>query len=418
MKWNDLSLADVRAIVDVAQAVEAGVDELRLVDAAAFSGARISMMPGKPVMITLPELVFPEIEGLCTGACTDTVLQVQEAFEAEAERMASVRGLAQRMAAPTAPEPVGEAEALRQTAAWMVTPSADDGEAVDYDAPCEACQGACTRCGAPLADDSDDLFCLACAAEAEDEARALGILPPLDMTDGTEDDPFLVAPASPTETVIVAEGPATAAAAEAVTCDTAETLGRPAPWSEADDQTAIWMAANGHRPEDIAARVGRPVEGTKFRLKNKLRDRIAEARAQIEAAGQPAQPDEPGAITTEDPAQEALPEEAASGAAAEPEPPEAGGGSPTPGAPAGIDPDLWAHIQAVPRGKIWTLKRDTDLLDLAVLGWPIEEIASEIRVVAKELKPRFEVLTDGKRWKRADVLAALQLLGALAQAAE
>ena len=72
----------------------------------------------------------------------------------------------------------------------------------------------------------------------------------------------------------------------------------------------------------------------------------------------------------------------------------------------------------MPRGKIWTLKRDTDLLDLAVLGWPIEEIASEIRVVAKELKPRFEVLTDGKRWKRADVLAALQLLGALAQAAE
>lgn len=380
MKWNDLSFADVQAMMNVIGAVEESVGQLALVGDISIDDLRISMVPGKPVTFTLPSLVFPEVGGLCSGACTDTVAQGQEAFEAEAERMASVRGLVQRMAAPTAPEPVGEAEALRQTVAWL---------ARGPEVASRVCsEPECVGCGFELAMAGDEL-CVQCRSDA-----ALRELE--DKTDGTDDDPFLVAPTSP---------------AEAPTCDTSETLGRPALWSEADDQTAIWMTANGHPAEAVAARVGRPVEGTKWRLKNKLRDRIAEARALIsEAAGQPARPDEPGAITTEDPAQDAAPEEpdAALAAVVAPVPPEAGGGTNL--APAGIDPDLWAHAQAVPRGKIWTLQRDLELLELAELGWSPDEIGLELHVVGKEIKPRFDVLTAARRWKRAEVLAALREL--------
>jgi len=84
-----------------------------------------------------------------------------------------------------------------------------------------------------------------------------------------------------------------------------------------------------------------------------------------------------------------------------------------------LDP-LQRHIDATRVNKDgWTLQRDFDLLDLAIVGWQVNEISLELGMQAKLIKPRLDVLTGlytdeatGKqvrRFKREAVRDALQV---------
>lgn len=109
---------------------------------------------------------------------------------------------------------------------------------------------------------------------------------------------------------------------------------------------------------------------------------------------------------------------------ARPDPlPVAGDQRRTPEADAATDADgaaapvyaLKTHLAQVPRKAPWTLEKDQELFHLAALNWPMGDIALELRVAVPELKARFDMLTDKRRFARADVLAALtaQMLAAV-----
>ncbi|WP_101339747.1 hypothetical protein [Cereibacter azotoformans] len=397
MKWNDLSLedlADIAYTTDVTARIAASAAELLAIEE---GRVRVSMVPGKPVAIRLP-IELPAVDDEKTGCiwCADTSDEefIDHLGNTDEEAVARQRQLADRtrdamraeaaaehyrtadratdlfprMGAPT---PVGQEEALRQTAAWLVTPHPEDGEAVDYEVPCAECQGEC---------DADN----ACRYD--------------DATDGTDDDPYLVA--SPRAQVVhVAEGPVTAAVFEA-----AQRAG-----TVCDEAAIVADRDGGMKRADLAAKYGQ----TEPQIQAVL---MRAAKRAKETAGQPARPDEPGAITAVDPVQEAVPETAAPASAEPTVPLEAGGG--TIPCPPSVDAELWQHVQDVPRDRTWTLQRDHDLLGFAELGWPAHEIALEIQVPSAELKPRFKVLTASNRWKRADVLEALRALVPEAQVAE
>lgn len=396
MKWSDLSLedlADIAYTTDVTSRIAASAAELLAVEE---GRVRVSMVPGKPVAILLPiqlPAVDPEQEG-CIW-CADTsdeefIEQLGNTDEEAVQKVLSAQLFALNASSmpadlgfqplspdpvvPTgAPTPVGQEEALRQTAAWLVKPHPEDGEAVDYDAPAAEAhdvdpapsesaapdpepQPSCVWCADEMAEPGSDA-CRDCQERRAEQAEAE--VPP-----------------------------------EPAVCD---------------DADIVAARDAGMKRAELAEMFGR----TEPQIQAVL---MRAAKRAKETAGQPARSDEPGAITAEDPIEDAVPEPAAP-ASAEPEvPPEAGGG--TMMAPDGIDPDLWTHVQSVPRDRTWTLQRDYDLLGFAELGWPMHEISLELQVPSAELKPRFKVLTASNRWKRADVLEALRALVPGAQAAE
>jgi hypothetical protein len=201
------------------------------------------------------------------------------------------------------------------------------------------------------------------------------------------------------------------------------------PWTAEEDATAIEVFTQhrlaGHSVKmsrDLTAvALHRPVEGTGWRLRHVLGARVA---AILDAAGPTA---------TVDPVPEPVthpPEMAA------PYAPSGGivrlsgatlrnthnmmfscpGVVPPPApvvpatVPAAPPPSLAQHLRDVPRGLIWTLERDADLLRLSCLGWPLQEIVVEMDLSDRDIKARFEVLLDGKRFKRAEVNIALQAM--------
>lgn len=163
--------------------------------------------------------------------------------------------------------------------------------------------------------------------------------------------------------------------------------GKPPAWTEDEDDRLVDMVAfsvsglgeSRHAAAAIAAdRLGRPVEGTRYRVKAKLADRIDARIAELAGEDQ----------SHSAPANPALDAPVAA---------ESGGGSPNPLAPAApnrAEPmSLAAHIAALPRKNGWTLKRDADLMDLAIEGWKSDEIAIEFGVSPHEVKERFDLLT-------------------------
>lgn len=60
----------------------------------------------------------------------------------------------------------------------------------------------------------------------------------------------------------------------------------------------------------------------------------------------------------------------------------------------------------------WTLAQDIELLELLELEWTVNEIALETRMLAADVKKRFELLTDkrGAKYPRDMVLARLKML--------
>ncbi|RIA01355.1 hypothetical protein D1122_01455 [Cereibacter sphaeroides] len=396
MNWNDLSLEDLAEIAyttDVTARIAASAAELLAVEE---GRVRVSMVPGKPVAILLP-VQLPAVEPEQAGCiwCADTsdeefIEQLGNTDEEAVEKVLSsqlVALKASRLPAGVsfqplvpdpvtpagAPTPVGQEEALRQTAAWLVTPHPEDGEAVDYDAPATVAHDEDAAAAEPASPDPEPQpSCVWCADEVAEPG-----------SDACQDCRERRAELAEAE---VPPGP--------VVCD---------------DADIVAARDAGMKRADLAEKFGR----TEPQIQAVL---MRAAKRAKETAGQPARSDEHGAITAEDPIEDAVPEPAAP-ASAEPEvPPEAGGG--TMMAPDGIDPDLWAHVQSVQRDRTWTLQRDYDLLGFAELGWPMHEISLELQVPSAELKPRFKVLTASNRWKRAEVLEALRALVPGAQAAE
>lgn len=84
---------------------------------------------------------------------------------------------------------------------------------------------------------------------------------------------------------------------------------------------------------------------------------------------------------------------------------------------AATDP-LAAHLAGVPRDRGWTLQNDDALMRLACLGWPPQEIDAEMDIAPGAAKARFDLLTAKRRYRLDEVLAALQTLLPLADAAE
>jgi hypothetical protein len=73
-------------------------------------------------------------------------------------------------------------------------------------------------------------------------------------------------------------------------------------------------------------------------------------------------------------------------------------------------PSLEQYLAAVPRDATWTLETDAELMRLALLGWPPDEIALELDVKFADVTPRFRLLTDGKRFSRDRVNDQLQVM--------
>lgn len=218
------------------------------------------------------------------------------------------------------------------------------------------------------------------------------------------------------------------------------TFGGAAVWTPEEDARLVDLVASGMVRMGLgktaairaaAAELARPEQGTAFRCHHKLKARIDaaisalamdQAQTEIPDVAPPApigdEPDvEPGQREAETAVRaagsidgqlaDAADLDAKSRAAAI-----AHGNGPE------VDA-LQKHIDATRINKDgWTLQRDFDLLDLAIVGWQVNEISLEIGVMAKLIKPRLDVLTGlhtdeatGKqvrRFKREAVRDALQ----------
>jgi hypothetical protein len=193
-------------------------------------------------------------------------------------------------------------------------------------------------------------------------------------------------------------------------------------WSAEEDtlliETCAWQMFHAGLSLNAAAEIAagvlqRPVQGTQFRAKAGLKGRIMARLAERKAGNNvenmiaiPAGPPVTDPVRTE--TVNEGPEDA-KGAQALPqaasEPVVAGTGSPL--NLHGLT-ELETHVSQVKRDKVWTLQRDRDLLHFAIAGWPDHEIALELSVPLAEIKPRFNVLTRARTFKRDYVLAALE----------
>lgn len=159
----------------------------------------------------------------------------------------------------------------------------------------------------------------------------------------------------------------------------------PQPWTEDEDALAVRLKLDGVPVAEIAKRLDRPLEGTKFRLYNKLRDRIEAARDRGKAVKPQTGAPAGGHVATPAAKEKAEAEQV------DPAKPET----------------LADHIAALPRNGDWTLAQDADLMRLAQLGWNPDDLAAEMDRKAVDIQARFKVLTDKGRFPRAAVAAHL-----------
>lgn len=170
-------------------------------------------------------------------------------------------------------------------------------------------------------------------------------------------------------------------------------------WTQADDKAAIdayvasILASEPIKTatENAAYAVGRPLEGTRWRLKNVLADQLAEA---LKIASEIPAP--PVADPSTAPAEDNRSGEAAD--APKPTPPAA----PVPAPTADL---LDAHLADMPRNGTWTPERDLDLARMSVEnGWSIQDIAVDFGMDAGAVKDRWDALTGLHRDPKTDKL--------------
>jgi hypothetical protein len=193
-------------------------------------------------------------------------------------------------------------------------------------------------------------------------------------------------------------------------------------WTAEEDtlliETCAWQMFNADLSLNAAAKIAagilqRPVQGTQFRakagLKGRIMARLAERKAGNNVENMVAIPSGPPVTASVRTAAVNEGPKDAKGAPALPqvasEPAVAGAGSSL--TPHGLS-ELDAHVRDVKRDKTWTLQRDDDLLHFAIAGWPDHEIALELGVPLGEIKPRFNVLTKARTFKRDYVLGAIE----------
>lgn len=155
------------------------------------------------------------------------------------------------------------------------------------------------------------------------------------------------------------------------------------PWTDAEDDAlvdGVVAAMRGGlslRPAALASLTlvpGRTQATVEQRVRNKLRGRIeALLAAALEAAPEPAS-------------------------------------APVEGSMGDLPDTLAQHLAALPRKRGWTVERDLDVLHFALLNWKVAEIATELKIPADEIQPRFTLLTQNGRWKRAEVNEALEAM--------
>lgn len=190
-------------------------------------------------------------------------------------------------------------------------------------------------------------------------------------------------------------------------------------WTEEEDARLVNLVAtaivNLGLPKKTAiseaARIlGRPEQATHFRVYNKVKTQLAAAisalamdQAQTETpdAGEPPSPieDEPDV----EPGQRDAGTTVRAAASIE-------------GQLADADP-LIAHLDQLTYKDGWSLERDVEFLELKGLGWNENEIALEMKIQAKLLRPRLDLLTGAytddkgklqRRFGHVAVFAALQ----------
>lgn len=179
---------------------------------------------------------------------------------------------------------------------------------------------------------------------------------------------------------------------------------KPKPWTAEEDEIAVELAAeltakNAQKRtivELVAKRLGRPLDGTYFRLRNRLKARIDARARELQGLARKARKEAVDASVAPlllTPADIAPPAE-------------------EPGEEAqAVAGALAAHLAAVPRtGKWagWTLQRDIEVLDFVFLGWTSNEITRELGVAPGLVADRFDVLTDKRRFRRDLVLSGLK----------
>jgi hypothetical protein len=169
---------------------------------------------------------------------------------------------------------------------------------------------------------------------------------------------------------------------------------RPPAWTEDEEEQAIaaYVASirSGTTITDAtgaaALAVCRPFNGTQFRLRNKLADRVKAALA--------AKPE-----ILEPP----VPQQAAGAEAAE-DTSSGGQADRSPATPlAAPDDALGAHLARLPRKDGWSLEADQELARLATeSGWGMQDIAAEFGMDAGAVKARWDALTGLHRDKKTD----------------
>jgi hypothetical protein len=228
------------------------------------------------------------------------------------------------------------------------------------------------------------------------------------------------------EPVEPGDGGANAATGQPLQLDEV-TDGRPPRWTDEETAAALDIVVqavlSGARAysaaEAVAEATGRPVASIRQRIKTNWKDDIAQrvaavqSRAPADAEPVAPEPVEPVQVTpVEAPRLETPPAEAAP---AEPEPvtetPKAATGAPAPKPMPGLPDGLVDHLKTVSR-KGWPIKDDIDLMTFAFDGWGISEIRLELKRDEKSIKERLRTLTADNRFKRRDVLTALQAMEA------
>lgn len=215
---------------------------------------------------------------------------------------------------------------------------------------------------------------------------------------------------------------------------------QPAPWTPEEDDKLIGLVAClilsgvpkrlaiSHAAQDL----GRPEQGSSYRIYNKLAARLqaeidqlrARAEAELIETHQPdPAPTAPQEASAEDAAGVAVFHAPAASQIAEPQPPlptalaaeQADGAAFSPAPSADLSP-IEAHLHSLSRKGGWTMERDHELLGLICDGWAMPEISAEMSIPAGDLKARFDLLSGlhrnandklVRRWSRDELLAAL-----------
>lgn len=244
---------------------------------------------------------------------------------------------------------------------------------------------------------------------------------------GGDAAPPPLAKAAPPEAVADSGGGVAMAAADSAPAATHErTFTRGPDWTAEEDARlidlvvkAVGMGATKKAGMIAAAKeLGRPEAATQFRCHHKLKARLDAALT--EAAMRQAQTETPE--IPEAARQDAPPPQAeVQGEGAVPQEGDAPALEPEASAGASFVADpVTAHLMALTDKGGWTVEHDLDLMGLSILGWPPHEIATQLQMPDKAIKPRFDMLTGlhddeatGKkvrRFTRESVFAALSRL--------